>query len=265
MRPNSLALALVMLPLLWTAACSAVPPSDAAEAGSAASPWSDATTIGRIVAERPATAQIFDLVGIDYCCGGGVSLRDAAAAGQLEVDHLLAALYAVGSSAAPGDGRDWTNAPVADLVDHIVTTHHAWLRRELPLVISTGKTVARVHGDAHPELSGVVTTLEKMRDAVLPHLEDEETRVFPAIVALEAGGTVDGAAEMLAALRADHDELGGWLHELRETTGGFVVPADGCAKYRQLMSGLVALERDLHTHVHLENNVLLPKGLGLLH
>jgi len=265
MPAPSRSLPLSILLILFAGACqTAGTGSVDAPPRATAARWSPATTIGRIVAERPAAARVFDLVGIDYCCGGDTTLGDAAA-GQLDVDELLAALTVVGSAPATEDGRDWTQASASALVDHIVATHHTWLRRELPIVIATGRTVRSVHGAAHPELDQVVTTLEKIQTAVLPHLDDEESRVFPAIVALEAGSKVEGIAQMLASLRDDHEELGGWLHELRETTGGFAVPADGCAKYRELMAGLVALERDLHTHVHLENNVLLPKSLGLLH
>jgi regulator of cell morphogenesis and NO signaling len=46
-------------------------------------------------------------------------------------------------------------------------------------------------------------------------------------------------------------------------TGDYTVPADGCATYRVCLEELAHFERDLHRHVHLENNVLFPKAVEL--
>ena len=71
-------------------------------------------------------------------------------------------------------------------------------------------------------------------------------------------------AEQLNSLRSDHDDLGTELHRLRELTNGFKVPTDACAKYREMLTGLIALERDMLQHVHLENNILLPRSHAIL-
>jgi regulator of cell morphogenesis and NO signaling len=52
------------------------------------------------------------------------------------------------------------------------------------------------------------------------------------------------------------------LAELRAITNGYVPPAWACGTCRALYSGLAALERDMHVHVHLENNVLFPGAVG---
>lgn len=160
--------------------------------------------------------------------------------------------------------RDWQQAELGELIDHIVSTHHAWLRRELPTLTETTETVLRVHGDAHSELAEVEATLKQIRTAVLPHLDEEEQHLFPALRELADGNAPTDLGEQLATMRADHDSLGEALHRLRELTDGFTVPADACAKYREMLTGLTALEHDMHQHVHLENNVLLPKAQGLL-
>jgi regulator of cell morphogenesis and NO signaling len=66
--------------------------------------------------------------------------------------------------------------------------------------------------------------------------------------------------EHLGELHGDHDELGDTLHRLRTLTNGYTPPADACAKYHEMLEGLAALEADMYTHVHLENNVLLPRA-----
>ena len=55
-----------------------------------------------------------------------------------------------------------------------------------------------------------------------------------------------------------HDRAGELLARLRELTGGYRAPDDGCASYPAQYEGLAELEADTHLHVHKENNVLFP-------
>ena len=48
----------------------------------------------------------------------------------------------------------------------------------------------------------------------------------------------------------------GMLRKLRSLTGEYVVPEGACNTWRALWVGLETLERDLHEHIHLENNIL---------
>ncbi|MCP3904105.1 MAG: iron-sulfur cluster repair di-iron protein [Planctomycetes bacterium] len=230
---------------------------------SASGAWTTETAVGTIVAERPETARIFELVGIDYCCGGEMSLGRAAAPLDVDPARLLRALEAVGAAEDGWPTRDWQHADLDELIEHIVTTHHVWLRRELPRLTVTAHTVLRVHGETHPELSEVVATIDEVNTSVLPHLDDEEQRVFPALLELDAGGSPDDVEALLDELHGDHDELGDSLHRLRALTRGYTPPPDACAKYREMLTGLAALEADMYTHVHLENNVLLPRARAL--
>jgi regulator of cell morphogenesis and NO signaling len=226
--------------------------------------WTQTTTIGQIVADRPQAARIFELVEIDYCCGGQTSLGDAALEQRLNGDRLLAALSAVGAPTQETEQRNWQEAEIGELMDHIVARHHTWLRRELPLLVETTKTVHRVHGKKHAELKQISEIVDNLPEVILPHLAHEEQNVFPAIKKLATGVPADNVARFLEEMRTDHDALGEQLHQLRKLTDGFAVPEDACAKYKEMLTGLEALERDLHTHVHLENNVLLPRALKLV-
>jgi regulator of cell morphogenesis and NO signaling len=41
------------------------------------------------------------------------------------------------------------------------------------------------------------------------------------------------------------------------------VPADVCVSYKTLYEALEDFERDLHQHLHLENNILFPRAIEL--
>ena len=193
-----------------------------------------------------------------------MSLENAAAAQKVDSSKLLSALMVVGMPTTEGEHRDWQKVEMSELIEHIVSTHHVWLRRELPPLSETTETVLRVHGDSHPELDDIAGTLRRIREAMFPHLEEEEKNLFPALRELAKGKPSANVRQLLAAMRTDHDAIGEALHQMREFANGFVVPADACTKYREMLTGLAALERDIHKHVHLENNVLLPKAEDLL-
>jgi len=73
-------------------------------------------------------------------------------------------------------------------------------------------------------------------------------------------GTVNNPVRMMMR---EHDTAGEILRELRALTTDYTVPADACISYQTLYQALENFEKDLHQHIHLENNVLFPKALEL--
>jgi regulator of cell morphogenesis and NO signaling len=61
----------------------------------------------------------------------------------------------------------------------------------------------------------------------------------------------------------EHSQTGDEFLILREITNNYQAPDDACTTYRALYRGLKDLERDLHQHIHLENNILFPRALEL--
>jgi regulator of cell morphogenesis and NO signaling len=205
--------------------------------------------LGDLVTANPARARTLEALDLDYCCHGNRSLTDACAAAGRPVAEVIEALTAV-DDATPAVSVDWASLPVPDLLDHVVAINHVPLRTEVPRLLPLARKVAEVHGARHPELAGVAADLERMWAELEPHLDEEEATLVPK---LAVGGSID-----VAALRAEHEEVGGLLDHLREASGGFAVPADGCASYQALYAGLDALDADIRLHIHKENNVILP-------
>lgn len=217
-------------------------------------------TVAELVLQRPGRARVFERLEIDYCCGGKVPLADACAARGLDAQTVAVLLEAV-ESAVPTPEAGWTRASLVELCDHIVESHHAYLRDELPRLALLVDKVARAHGASDPALRDVSETFHALAAELDGHLEDEEVALFPLIERLEAGGTVDQAElrAALAALEREHGEVGAALSRLRALTAGYVAPGGACNSWRAMLDGLKALERDLHEHVHEENNILFPR------
>ena len=51
-------------------------------------------TVNATVLQCPSTLPVFKAFGIDACCGGALTLRDAAARHRVDTDILLRALHA---------------------------------------------------------------------------------------------------------------------------------------------------------------------------
>lgn len=234
------------------------------------------TSLGALVAERPARIRLFEHLRLDYCCGGSRSLADACRRRGLDPDtvrELVEAMDREGragadpgraAEAGPGEERDWRQASLAELCDHIVAVHHDGLRGELPHLAELLATVVRVHGEGRPELELTERAFAKLRAELEHHIAEEEETLFPALRALEREG--DAAGVDLGAVErhvAEHEGVGRSLVALRELAGGYDPAAALCSTHRSLLEGLARFEADLHRHVHEENNVLFPRARQL--
>ena len=219
-------------------------------------------TLAEIVTENPAAARVLDGFGLDYCCHGHRTLAVACAEAGIASAVVTAKLADLEGAVDIG----WTTLAPPALADHIVETHHRYLHEELPLLDALATKVLAAHGERHPELAEVHRLVAALRADLEPHLLKEERVLFPAIHDLAMGraqfpfGPIANPIRMMVA---EHDRAGQLLSELRATTAGYSVPADGCTSFRSLYDRLAALEEDTHLHIHKENHVLFPDALRL--
>lgn len=226
------------------------------------------TKLGELVLERPETMRYFEGLGLDYCCGGHRSLGEACAAAGLEPGTVLQGLDGL---AAPSQGvpslQAWNQATLEALIGHIVPTHHDTLRTELPRLKGLLDKVQAAHGARHPELDRVGEIFAALYADLLPHLMKEEQILFPFIIRMERGelgGACFGSVQSpIRVMEMEHEAVGALLAELRQLTGAYTVPADGCATFRALYLGFEELERDLHLHITLENQILHPRARAM--
>jgi regulator of cell morphogenesis and NO signaling len=223
--------------------------------------------VGDLVAEHPPWSRVFQEMGIDYCCGGRTTLAEACRQRNLDPATLLKQFQAADAWEA-GEGPNPSALTLGALCDHVVDTHHAYLRRELPRVATLLRTTVAVHGTQHPELLEVKEIFGPFAAEMLLHLHKEEQVLFPLIRRLETAGRLPGfrcagVQEPIAVMEAEHDQAGEALQRMRALTGGYTPPADACHTYRALLNALRELEQDLHQHVHKENNILFPRACAM--
>lgn len=221
-------------------------------------------TVGELVAERPDRSRIFQEFGIDFCCRGGIALHEACAAKGIPLDDIVGKIEQ--ESAAPDSGvPNPATLPPVQLAEHIVSTHHAFLRAELPRLHAMAERVAKVHGGHTPSLLEVFNVFRSLEEELTSHLMKEETVLFPAIRQLAEGDdSISNLDGPIACMLHEHEDAGEALARLRTLTNNFTPPDEACNTWRVLYAGLADLESDLHRHIHLENAVLFPSAQSLL-
>ena len=186
-----------------------------------------ARTVRELAIEIPNATRTFEKLGIDYCCGGSRSLSDACAHAHVPLEQVVTEL-GQGVDLKPGTKsaeQEVANGTLAQLAEHIVGTHHAYVKQELPRLQQLLKKVVSVHGAAHAELAKIQQLFQGLSAELSSHMMKEEHILFPYIVALEnavsngrpkprpAFGTVSNPVHMM---ELEHDSAGAALKEITQ-------------------------------------------------
>lgn len=226
-------------------------------------------TVRDVAIQLPESTRLFESLKIDYCCGGNQPLGQACTSAGVDVDDVMEMLAGVEQS---NEAKDFQNTSLPELITHILDTHHVFTKSEMDRLQLLADKVLNAHGGNHPELVHLDELLTRLCDDLKPHMFKEEQILFPYINALVQAadqnrtvpfapfGTVKNPIRMMTM---EHDTAGEILRELRALTSDYKVPADACISYQTLYQALENFEKDLHQHIHLENNLLFPKALEL--
>ena len=231
---------------------------------------SSSKTVRELAVEVPNATRVLEGFGIDYCCGGKRSLEEACQAAKQPVEEVVKALET--ASAAPPSESVLPSGSLAELIDHIVQTHHKFTREEIVRLQALLEKVCSVHGQNHPELLTIRDAFRGLAQELTLHMMKEENVLFPYIFRMEEAvvpndpvlpapfGTVQNPVRMMMQ---EHDGAGEALREIRQASRDFTLPKDACISYQTLYQALPAFEADLHQHIHLENNLLFPRAIEM--
>jgi len=136
---------------------------------------------------------------------------------------------------------------IGELAQHILDTHHAYLREHIPGIN------AGLHAGGVP--TELVDTWDQLVHIIQMHLIKEEQILFPAILEMangSGGGLHCGFAGPINQMQYEHEMLRVLEARLRE-----LAPQAGEAGV-----AMVALLDDLAVHAGLEDDQLFPAVLG---
>ena len=230
----------------------------------------DLKTVAEAVTENIQTAHIFKKHGIDFCCGGVVSILKACEKNNVDFSMLVNELNNVENNVSYlNDFNSWE---LDFLIDFIVNTHHKYVEDNIPLLKEYCTKVAKVHGHHYAELLEIEKLIYTVSDELTVHMKKEELILFPfvrklvyahrdeASVTVPKFGTVDNPIQMM---EEDHDDAGAIFKRINELTNGYKTPEGSCNTFKALYAKLEEFEDNLHQHVHIENNILFPKARKL--
>jgi regulator of cell morphogenesis and NO signaling len=226
--------------------------------------------LGTLVARDSRVASILEGYGIDYCCRGNRSLAEAVKEKHVRLEAVVSSIERLGHRPGGGEAREW--ASPEDLARHIVDRHHRYVREMAPVISGWLAKIRERHGARHPELEAVSDAFEALTADLSVHMLKEEHVLFPYITALaRASRTHDGPVTApfgtvrhpVRLMEDDHRLAGVLMARVRSLTHDYESPDDACRTYTLCLAELATFERDLHRHIHLENNVLFPRAIEL--
>ncbi len=227
-------------------------------------------TVGQWVAYNYKASSVFRKYGIDFCCGGGISIQKACQKKGIPEEQLLLELENISKVSASQE--NYSSWELNFLADYIVNTHHDYVKKSLPEMSFYAQKVARVHGDRHPELLQILALFQEIETEMTEHMQKEELILFPFIKEIVLAhstaqkiekpvfGTVINPVSMM---KHEHDSAGRIMEQIQQLTNNFTPPDDACTTYRVFFQHLAVFQEDLHKHVHLENNILFPKAIKM--
>lgn len=223
------------------------------------------TTINEIVQEDMHRSGLLQDLGIDTCCGGQRTLSEACKEIGIDPENVLKQLTPKSdlqeSSTSPDAGKDWSQSSLTDLIAHIESTHHKYLKLAFPRLSSLISKVKAAHEARHPELGQLEAAFQALRSDLEPHLMKEENVLFPMARKLDAGESEFHCGSLQAPIRVmlmEHERADRLQEKLVELTNHFAMPEDGCASYRTMLEELKAMKSDLDIHIQKENEILFP-------
>ncbi|MDF1618401.1 iron-sulfur cluster repair di-iron protein, partial [Petrocella sp. FN5] len=215
-------------------------------------------TIGESVTLHPELVKVYMDHGVDFCCGGDRTVKEAIERDAPDMDALILdaekAIEVASNFTVDTSHMKLSDFSTRQLIDRIIQEHHTYLKAELPIISDLMFKILMVHGERHPELFEIHKLFGGLKTELEGHLVKEEVQLFPRLIANDPN-----CKELIEELEAEHDVAGDALHELTDLTKHFKLPEDACTTYHMVYEKLKALVADMYMHVHTENNVLFKR------
>ena len=213
------------------------------------------STLADLAVQHAGASRVLHSHGLDFCCNGRISLTDACQASGLDPEQLIAELQK--ANAAAPTGPRIAEAPLPELIQHVLDNYHAAHRVDMPHLTELARKVEKVHAERDECPRGLAEHLSMMTEELEMHMQKEEQVLFPMLL----GGRGAMASMPISVMEEEHQDHGKNLERMRELGHGYAPPADACNTWRALYLGLAEIERQLMEHIHLENNVVFPRAL----
>ncbi|QTE23184.1 iron-sulfur cluster repair di-iron protein [Polaribacter cellanae] len=227
-------------------------------------------TVAEVVTNNIRTADVFKKHGIDFCCGGGISIKKACEKHNISYTDLEKELATINNPVS--NAYNYDSWKLDFLIDHIENIHHSYVQESTQIILQYAAKVAKVHGHHYTEVVEINSLFNTVAKELASHMKKEELILFPFIkklvkadserekVTIPHFGTVNNPIKMM---EEEHENAGDILKEIKQLSNNYTPPKGACNTFKALYAKLEEFENDLHQHIHLENNILFPKAIVL--
>nr|WP_315172246.1 iron-sulfur cluster repair di-iron protein [uncultured Flavobacterium sp.] len=227
--------------------------------------------IGQLVADDYRMASVFQKHKIDFCCNGNRTIQEACIESDLNADNVVLDLDAILLDES-NKNLDYDTWPIDFLAQYIEQKHHKYVENQIPVLKGYLKKIISAHGNRHKELHDILELFESTASELTLHMKKEELMLFPQVrkmvishkegkeIVLPPFGSFENP---IGVMMKDHTDEGERFRQIRALSNDYTPPADGCNTYKVAFKLLEEFEKDLHLHIHLENNILFPKAIDL--
>jgi regulator of cell morphogenesis and NO signaling len=227
-------------------------------------------TLAAIVTDNSQTVPVLEKYHLDFCCKGKRTLAEACMEKGLLVEEVVQEFNSV---VLPTSEKHmpFTEMSCEQLIGYILVHHHFYVKQIMPTIAGHLEKIAGKHGERFPYMQEVYNIFLEVLEDMSNHMQKEEIILFPRIKKMEEIILSDNESAKLlvdvsgpiTVMMNEHDQAGDLLYAIRALTNHYTVPEGACTTFKVCLSELKEFEEDLHRHVHLENNHLFPKALGL--
>ena len=214
-----------------------------------------------IAAEVPGAVAMLESFGVDYACGGGRSVEEAAWAAGIDPDVIVGSLKRL---AAVEHAQSWNERPLPELIEHLVAEHHRFVREELTRIAMTLADLCSDPAMENSYLRALRAAFMKLTDTLLPHIREEEQHVFPAIEAMiEVRPPAEDVRESMRHICVEHGAISEQLRAIRELRLRLILAGEPSPRCTAVLDAVATLEAHLHEYMFLENCILFPRAMSL--
>jgi regulator of cell morphogenesis and NO signaling len=231
-------------------------------------------TLASIVSDMHQAATVFEKYHLDFCCKGKRTLQQACDENNIPVEPVEAELQQVADTESAVHDHILAAMTAEQLVDYILLKHHFYVKQAMPIIFHHVQKVATKHGDRFPFMQQVFQLFGTIQQEMDCHMQKEEMVLFPRIKEVEKAvqnkqpvpvANIGFVSQPIQMMEYEHEQAGTLMAEIRRLTNDYTPPEGACTTFRISLAELKEFEEDLHRHVHLENNILFPRAMQMMH
>ncbi|HEY6978054.1 MAG TPA: DUF542 domain-containing protein [Chitinophagaceae bacterium] len=227
-------------------------------------------TLAEIVTADNHAAPVFQKYKLDYCCKGKRTLEKACVENNIPLTDILKELEKIQDKYYPRNTMPFTQMSAEQLIAHIVTHHHFFVKQAVPQISMHLAKLVQKHGERFNWINEGYDIFMNLQEELLQHMDKEECVLFPHIKEIEkvynggqASFPIINISVPLTVMEHEHADAGTLTERLREITNNYTPEETACTTHRVTLAELKEFEENLYQHVHLENNILFPLAIKM--